>query len=103
MSLFSRTLRSPAARTATRTALPAFRQQAARRAYATEAPKAGNNSLLYGLIAAGLVGGGAYYALNQSPADPTKIKNAASTSQVDYQKVYNAIAEVLESEDYDGA
>lgn len=79
---------------------PAFRS----RAYTTEAPAAAaksSNGLLFGGIAAALLGGGAYYAFGDSATDPTKVKVAASPQQVDYQAVYNAIAEVLESEDYD--
>lgn len=74
-------------RTAARSALPALRQQTARRSYssAPEAAKGGNNALIFGLVAAGLIGGGAFYAFNGSSDDPTKIKDAASPAQVDYQ------------------
>ncbi|KAL8292338.1 hypothetical protein RQP46_001804 [Phenoliferia psychrophenolica] len=75
---------------------PAFR------AYATEAPAAkGSNGLLFGGIAAVLLGGGAYYAFGDMATDPAKLKVAASPKEVDYQAVYNAIADILEAEDYD--
>ncbi|SCV69979.1 BQ2448_1373 [Microbotryum intermedium] len=82
----------------------AVRQPAlARRTYATAAPASGgSNTTLFALLGAAALGGGAYYALRgQSDSDPTKVKDAASPQKVDYQKVYDAIAQVLEAEDYD--
>ncbi|KAM0748783.1 cytochrome c peroxidase Ccp1 [Meredithblackwellia eburnea MCA 4105] len=73
-----------------------------KKGYATEAPKSGgSNTLLFALLGAGLLGGGAYYAFAKDEFDPYKQKDAASPKKVDYQKVYNAIAEILEAEDYD--
>lgn len=71
-------------RTSTASALPAFRQQSARRGYASEAGAAkGGNGLVYGLIGAALVGGGAYYAMNSSGStDPTEVKDAAMPKDV---------------------
>ncbi|GAA6064448.1 hypothetical protein JCM10212_000147 [Sporobolomyces blumeae] len=63
-----------------------------------------SNAFLYGLLGAGALGGGAYYYSRQNPTydqDPRKVVDAASPKQVDYQKVYNAIAEILEDEKYD--
>lgn len=76
---------------AARSSVPTVRQHAARRGYASGAAAggAGGNGVLYGLIGAALVGGGAYYAFRESgvsTSDPTKVKDAASTAQVDYQK-----------------
>ncbi|KAI5479201.1 cytochrome-c peroxidase [Pseudohyphozyma bogoriensis] len=77
---------------------------ALRRTYASEAsgaPKSSSNALVYALGAA-VVGGGAWYALGgEKSTDYRTVKDAASPEVVDYQKVYNAIAQVLESEDYD--
>ncbi|SGZ00380.1 BQ5605_C034g11344 [Microbotryum silenes-dioicae] len=75
----------------------------ARRTYATGAPASGgSNTTLFALLGAAALGGGAYYAFSgHSDSDPTKIKDAASPQTVDYQKVYDAIAQVLEAEDYD--
>lgn len=71
------------------------RMPATMRAYAT-APAAKSNVLLYGALGAGVLGAG-YYA-SQYVADE---KVEVVVKAVDYQKVYNAIAEVLDSEDYD--
>lgn len=83
---FARTLRTAAPlRAAVRSAAaPAIR----RHGYATAAPQAakGGNTLLLALAAAGLIGGGAYYTMNSGTTDPTKVVDAASTSEVDYQK-----------------
>ncbi|KAK4702797.1 hypothetical protein P7C70_g3425, partial [Phenoliferia sp. Uapishka_3] len=101
MSAFN-TLR-PLLRSAPRLALRAT-PVAHSRAFAT-APAAakGSSNFLYGGIAAALVGGGAaaYFALSGDDTDYTTVKAAATPQQVDYQAVYNAIAEVLEAEDYD--
>ncbi|KAK4054353.1 heme peroxidase [Microbotryomycetes sp. JL221] len=101
-------MRLTSARVAARQSFgPALRQHSARRGYASGQAAAsssggGGNGLLYGLLAAAAVGGGAYYLTGSSTStDPTKVKNAAPTSKVDYQKVYNAIAERLENENYD--
>lgn len=60
-----------------------------------------NYALFAALAAVGL--GGAYYALSGQTAtdDATKIKDAASPKEVNYQEVYNAIAAILEDNDYD--
>lgn len=109
MSFSSSFLRSTP-RLASRTAFASSARHSARRHFAT-APGGGassgssGNTLLYGLVGAGLLGGGAYYVSQRNPTadqDPRKIVDAASPKEVDYQKVYNAIADVLEEEGYDG-
>ncbi|KAJ3310156.1 heme peroxidase [Boothiomyces sp. JEL0838] len=74
---------------------PAFlkpRFQTTQAAKPTPAPKAApessSNTLLYTVIFAALAGGGYYYYTEQN-------------KPVNYQEVYNAIAEVLENNDYD--
>lgn len=80
------------ARLATFRAAPIVRQSAPRaRGYSTAPgaePSKGTNPLLY-VLGAGLLGGGAYYALSggKEDFDPTKVKDAASPQEVDYQKV----------------
>jgi len=88
-----------------------FQQQAARRGYSTEGPKAeipkaapqpsGGNGLLYGALAAVLLGGGGYYAYNSGVAqgDAVKSNTIFTPKKEDYQKVYNAIAKRLIDED----
>lgn len=79
---------------------PLLRQSA--RTYSAAAPAAakGPNYLLLGVLGAGALGGGALFALS-GETDPTKMKDAAMPKEVDYQAVYNAIAEALDAEDYD--
>jgi len=114
MSFTSSLLRSTprlASRTAFSSASLASRH-ASRRFLATTPGQSGqsssggsSNAFLYGLLGAGVLGGGAYYVSQRDPTadeDPRKIRDAASPKEVDYQKVYNAVAEVLEQEDYDG-
>ncbi|GAA5863982.1 hypothetical protein JCM1840_000657 [Sporobolomyces johnsonii] len=59
------------------------------------------NTLLYGLVGAGVLGAGAYWFTRPDPDDPRTVKAAASPKEVDYQKVYNAVADLLEDENYD--
>lgn len=66
------------------------------RSYATAPVAKKSNALLYGFLAAG-AGGAGYYAFNASEAVTVQ-----AIEPLDYQKVYNAIAEALDSEDYDG-
>lgn len=111
MSFTSSFLRSTprlASRTAFSSASLASRH-ASRRFLATTPGQASSggssNAFLYGLLGAGVLGGGAYYVSQRDPTadeDPRKIRDAASPKEVDYQKVYNAVAEVLEQDDYDG-
>ncbi|GAA5924321.1 hypothetical protein JCM3775_005658 [Rhodotorula graminis] len=79
-------------------------RQSARRSYASAAPApkaGGNGGLLFGLLGVGVVGGGLYLYARPDSDDARTVKDAASTKEVDYQKVYNAIAESLEDEKYD--
>lgn len=99
--------------TSTASALRSSSSRQSSRGYSTgpqTSSSSSNNTLLYSLIGATLVAGGGYYAYTQS-SDETKagagsksgaVKNAAQ--KVDYQKVYNAVAEILEedAEHYDG-
>jgi cytochrome c peroxidase len=83
--------------------LAALRAPALRQVRALSTPAAAaksSNTLLYGLIGAAAVGGGAFFAF-AGKDDATTIKDAASPKEVNYQAVYNAIADVLDSEDYD--
>jgi cytochrome c peroxidase len=41
------------------------------------------------------------YLYTRDSSDNRNVKDAASPQQVDYQKVYNAIADILEDENYD--
>ncbi|GAA6005528.1 hypothetical protein JCM11491_003674 [Sporobolomyces phaffii] len=105
MSFSSSFLRSTP-RLASRTAFAASSRHASRRFLATAPPQGqagGSNAFLYGLLGAGALGGGAYYLTRDPTADedPRKIRDAASPKEVDYQKVYNAIADVLEEDGYD--
>ncbi|KAL4913209.1 heme peroxidase [Aspergillus aurantiobrunneus] len=73
---------------------------ASRRGYASEANsgKSGSNTFLWaGIAVAG--GAGAYFYLNGS--DVGVSSKTFTPTQADYQKVYNAIAERLDNEDYD--
>jgi cytochrome c peroxidase len=78
----------------------------------TSPPKASSRSgLLWGALGVAAAGG-AYYAYSSTAPQPseevvkysTKPKDAATPREVDYQAVYNAIAEVLDAgdDDYDG-
>lgn len=96
----------PLARSALRSAVAVPRTSARSRfqsargyASAAESGSGGPNYLLYGLLgAAGL--GGAYYATTLGGGDDaTKIKSAAMPDKVDYQKVYNRIADILDADD----
>ena len=95
-----------APRASARVAAPSFavysRQQSSRGYASAAEPASGPNYALYAALAAvGL--GGAYYALSGSSAadDATLVKDAAMPSEVNYQEVYNAIAAILEDNDYD--
>lgn len=88
------TLRIPAARSSR-----IICQQQTRRGYSSESPKAagGSNALLYGGIAAAVLGGAGYFAFG-SQDTLAEVKNV-SPSKEDYQKVYDAIAKRLVDED----
>ncbi|GAA5914431.1 peroxidase [Sporobolomyces salmoneus] len=98
-------------RLASRTAFASSARHSSRRYLATSPGSASsssgggsNNAFLYGLLGAGALGGGAYYFTQRNPTadeDPRTVHDAASPKEVDYQKVYNAIADVLEEEGYD--
>ncbi|BGP00316.1 heme peroxidase [Rhodotorula toruloides] len=103
---FASVLRTATPRLAVRAA-PQLARASARRAFASEASSApkgnsggSNNGLLFGLLGAGALGGGLYLYTRDS-SDNRNVKDAASPQQVDYQKVYNAIADILEDEKYD--
>lgn len=93
--------------------IPSFRL-----ASGTSASQGGGSSSgwIWAGVAALAAGAGGYYALNQKPevkaavtpsksapkqSDPTEVKNPAGPKKVDYQAVYNDIAELLDAEDYD--
>ncbi|CEQ42016.1 SPOSA6832_03787 [Sporobolomyces salmonicolor] len=95
--LTARSARAPLAHSSARHALRC-------RTFATssnQSSSSSNNKLLYGLVGAGLLGGGAYWFTRPDPDDARTVKDAASPKEVDYQKVYNAVAELLEDENYD--
>lgn len=112
----TRALRSTPATSALKTAPRRFAGQGPklhpRRGYASEAPKpSGNNTILYGGIAAVLLGGGAYFTFGSktSPEQAAKASSAAGAkngvftpSKEDYQKVYDAVAQkLIDEDDYD--
>lgn len=66
-------------------------------ASAPSATASSSSKYVYGLLGAAALGGGAYYALNQDDLVLAKVEE-----KLDYQKVYNAIADVLDAENYDG-
>lgn len=95
---------APRAALTPRLASSSSRQRPNSRSYASSAsssPSGPNYALYAALAAVGL--GGAYYGLSaaSSSDDATKVKDAASPAEVNYQEVYNAIAAVLEDNDYD--
>ncbi|BGP17066.1 hypothetical protein JCM10213_000296 [Rhodosporidiobolus nylandii] len=104
MSAFPSLLRTTPRLFATRAA-PLAGRAAVRRTYASSSSSStassGNNNLLYGALGATVVGGGLYWFTRPDPDDPRTVKDAASPKEVDYQKVYNAIAESLDDENYD--
>lgn len=84
-------------------AAPQIARTSARRGYASGPAQAkSNNGLLFGALGAAVVGGGLYFYARPDPNDQRTIKDAASPKEVDYQAVYNAIADSLEDEKYDG-
>jgi cytochrome c peroxidase len=115
----SRTSLRAALRTVSTRPSPTARQSLRQaRTYATEAPKSSSTSqgLLWGALGA-IAAGGAYYAYSQSQRPPgaaqdtsvpvkgysAQRKDAAPPTELDYQKVYNAIADVLDAEYDDGS
>ncbi|KAJ7058569.1 heme peroxidase [Mycena amicta] len=102
-------LRLSIRRTTLRAAIPRYSAVAgprvAFRKYSTEpesSPKSTNTGLIAGVAAAVLVGGGAYYLLSGDAKAPAAVKANFVPSQEDYQKVYNAVAELIdEAGDYD--
>ena len=60
------------------------------RSYATPAAAKSTPYLLYGLVGAGLLGGGYYATTLAGSPDYTTVKVAATPKEVDYQAVYNA-------------
>ena len=84
MASFSRPLLR-SARLATLRASPSLRVPLAR-SYASAAPSSSGKGRVLGLVAAAVLGGGAFYAYSSQQADdPTKVKDAASPQQVNYQ------------------
>ncbi|CAG8766174.1 4982_t:CDS:1, partial [Acaulospora morrowiae] len=72
------------------------------RTYSTATPekKGGNGMLL--LIGAALIGGGAgYYFYANDTAKVTEKDEKVVKKGLDYQSVYNQIADILEDNDYD--
>lgn len=78
---------------------------AARRGYSSAPPKKSNTGLILGFVTAATGAGGYYLYSTGQLEEYTGIKAAAPTPFVpafeDYQKVYNAIADRLEDNDYD--
>ena len=77
------------------------------RTYATDSSSSSSsggssNTLLYAALGVGAAGAAYWLLAGSGDDDPTKPKAAASPKQVDYQKVYDAIAARLEDENYDG-
>lgn len=86
--------------------IPSIRFTASRsRGYASSGSNASSsNALLFGGIAAAALGGGYYYSQKGGDGHlesgySTKVKDAASPKKVDYQAVYNAVADILDAGD----
>ncbi|GAA5906994.1 hypothetical protein JCM6882_000023 [Rhodosporidiobolus microsporus] len=105
MSFSSSFLRSTPRLFAARANSAAAARLTARRTYASSSgagPSGGSsNALLFGALGAAVVGGGAYFLSQSGQDDARKVKSAASPKVLDYQAVYNKIAESLEDENYD--
>lgn len=87
-------------------AAPQLARTSARRGFATgpsETKGNSNNNLLFGALGAAVVGGGLYFYARPDKDDNRTVKDAASPQEVDYQAVYNAIADTLDDDNYDGA
>jgi len=99
----------PLARSAVRASLAsaaprvsAYSRHQSSRGYASAAePAKGPNYALYAALAAVGLGGTYYGFSSASTDDATAVKDAASPAEVNYQEVYNAIAALLEDNDYD--
>ncbi|KAF7315776.1 Peroxidase [Mycena indigotica] len=103
-------LRVSARRTAWRAAVPrstsVARARPAFRKYSTSPPETesskSSSGLIAGVAAAVLLGGGAYYLLSGDGESAAAAKANFVPTQEDYQKVYNAVASLLdEAGDYD--
>ncbi|GAA5824518.1 hypothetical protein JCM11251_000456 [Rhodosporidiobolus azoricus] len=104
MSFTSSLLRSTPRLLVTRATPAAARLTARRYASSSSSSTSGgssNNTLLFGAAGAAVVGGGLWYFTRPDPNDARTVKDAASPKEVDYQAVYNKIAEILDDEDYD--
>lgn len=104
MASLARPLRTLAAR---RVVAPTILRTAAKRTYGSTPPppkKSGGNGAILALLALGGAGAG-YYAYSQDLLKeygfPAPKQGPFVPTYEDYQKVYEAIAEVLEEEDYD--
>lgn len=85
-------------------AAPQLARTAGRRGFASGPSETkSNNNLLYGALGAAVIGGGLYFYARPDPNDARTVKDAASPQEVDYQAVYNAIADSLDDDNYDGA
>ncbi|GAA5852925.1 hypothetical protein JCM8547_004737 [Rhodosporidiobolus lusitaniae] len=111
MSFSSTLLRSTPRLAAARTApTAAVRRLASRRAYSSAPPPPSSsssstasssyNTLLFGALGAAVVGGGLWFATRPDKDDPRTVREAAP-EKVDFQKLYNDIANSLDAEDYD--
>ncbi|TGZ78893.1 cytochrome c peroxidase [Ascodesmis nigricans] len=107
MASVARSLR-PAARLLKHSAAPALvLRQGTRRAYSSAPPaaKSGGNSGLIALLGLAGAGGGAYYLYTQDQLAqfgfPAPKTGPFVPTKEDYQKVYTAIADILEDNDYD--
>ena len=84
-------------------AAPQMARTAGRRGFASGPSETKSNSnLLYGALGAAVIGGGLYFYARPDPNDARTVKDAASPQEVDYQAVYNAIADSLDDDNYDG-
>ncbi|GAA5974323.1 hypothetical protein JCM8115_006761 [Rhodotorula mucilaginosa] len=83
-------------------AAPQMARTAGRRGFASGPSETKSNSnLLYGALGAAVIGGGLYFYARPDPNDARTVKDAASPQEVDYQAVYNAIADSLDDDNYD--
>ncbi|KAG2175374.1 hypothetical protein INT43_001021 [Umbelopsis isabellina] len=111
MASFLRVARSTAARRSTLLAATASISAAPRariapqfaRGYATGEPKKGGSTGVFlGLAALGAAGGYYYYSTTQDVKVGAKTtEKSLDKKPIDYQEVYNAIADILEDNDYD--
>ena len=79
------------------TAKPSLAPFARRFSSDAQSPKKESNTLLWGAIALAVVSAGAYYTLNSSSPPQKAVEKVFVPTAQDYQNVYNAIANKLDS------